>query len=132
MQQWQARLKRWVESEPNRARRQKNRETIADAPRQRPPARGPRVFAGVMFPRVAVIDHRFAHGARHWPKAVTEQMNARSQSGKLISASIEGHLSKSYNLIKCFSTANGSFATNQEFRWLHRQSVDRVAPRESL
>src|ERR1041385_780415 len=42
-----------------------------------------------MFPSVIVSQHRGARRTRHWSQAVTEQMNAGSESGKLFAAAIE-------------------------------------------
>ena len=52
-------------------------DAIADATRECPPARGPCVFAGVVFPCIVVLGHRLAHSTWHWAKAVAEQVNAR-------------------------------------------------------
>src|SRR6266436_5073703 len=65
------------------------RDTVADPLGKFPPACGTRVFAGVVFPSIAISKHRFACGSRHRTQAMTEQMNTGVQGGKFFATTID-------------------------------------------
>src|SRR5262245_18375035 len=84
-----------------------------------------------MFPRVVVLGHRLAHSPRHGAKAVTEQMNARSQRWKFFAMPNHVSPAKSCNSVNLFRSPTDPSTILHKRPLLLRQSADRVAPRES-
>src|SRR5260370_1266578 len=79
----------WLDLNGARCAAEYARNTVADSLGEFPPACGPRIFARVIFPRIAVSQHRFACCSRHRTQAMTEQMNAGVQGGKFITMPVD-------------------------------------------